>query len=124
MKNVEVELFSSVDDYEINQICSILAENNIPFIKKSTGSGSYMDLYMGHSIQEKRIFVSTKDYDRSLELISSFISDDVNNDKEIEYENDTTSDKYILARRGLGLLILGFPILVIILVILISLIYN
>ena len=30
----EVEIFSSSNEYEINQVCSILVDNNIPFIRK------------------------------------------------------------------------------------------
>ena len=32
-------LFSSTDDILISQVCEILKENNIPFIKKQEGSG-------------------------------------------------------------------------------------
>ncbi len=98
-EEIEIQLFSTSNEYEINQICSILTENNIPFIRKNDGSGSYMNLYMGQSIQEKRIFVNKKD-------------------------NDSSSNKYTLIRRSLGFLVLGMPILAIILVIIMSLIHN
>ncbi len=127
-EEIETQLFSSSNEYEINQICSILTENNIPFIRKNDGSGSYMNLYMGQSIQEKRVFVSKKDYNKSIELISPFISneieveDDINEEKQVEH--DSSSNKYTLLRRCLGFLILGMPILAIILVIIMSLIHN
>ena len=126
-ENLEVQLFSSLNEYEINEVCAILTENNIPFIKKQDGSGAYMNLYMGQSIQEKRVFVSIEDYDKSLELISFLISDDIDMENEIPEEDlkkDNNITKYTLMRRGLGFLILGMPILAIILVIIISLIYN
>lgn len=59
VENKEIELFSSVNEYEIKQACSILTENNIPFIRKDDGSGAYMNLYMGQSIQAKRIFINS-----------------------------------------------------------------
>ena len=64
----EIQLFSTTNEYEINQVCAILEENNIPYIRNDYGSGSYMNLYMGQSIQEKAIFVHKNDYDKSLEL--------------------------------------------------------
>ena len=65
----EVEIFSSSNEYEINQVCSILSNNNIPFIKKDYGSGSYMNIYFGQSIQDKKIFVNEDCYEKALELI-------------------------------------------------------
>ncbi|MCI8470840.1 MAG: DUF2007 domain-containing protein [Clostridia bacterium] len=127
-EEIEIQLFSTSNEYEINQICSILTENNIPFIRKNDGSGSYMNLYMGQSIQEKRIFVNKKDYDKSIELISSYISNEIDVEEDISEEkqvdNDSSSNKYTLIRRSLGFLVLGMPILAIILVIIMSLIHN
>ena len=127
-KSIEVQLFSTTNDYETNQICAILEENNIPFVKKDSGSGSYMNLYMGQSIQEKRIFVSKNDYDKSLELISSFIPSDVDNETTSETnqlsEDEDNSDKYQLIKHGLVFLILGFPVLIIILALMVSLMQN
>ena len=126
-EDIEIQLFSTSNEYEINQICAILMENNIPFIRKNDGSGSYMNLYMGQSIQEKRVFVSKRDYDKSIELISSFISNEIDVEEDISEEkqvsNDSSSNKYTLIRRCLGFLILGMPILAIILIIL-ALIHN
>lgn len=70
----EVLLVSSMNDIIINQICAILNDNNIPFIKSDEGSGSYMNVYMGFSNQEKRIIVSKEDYDRAMELIHPVIT--------------------------------------------------
>ena len=110
-ENNEIELFLSVDEYEVNQVCAILKDNDIPFIKKTDGSGAYMNIYMGKSIQEKRIFVSESDYSKSLELISAFISNEEENN-EIE---DDEGKKYILIKRAWIWLMLGLPIFVIIL---------
>lgn len=101
-EEIETQLFSTSNEYEINQICSILTENNIPFIRKNDGSGAYMNLYMGQSIQEKRIFVNKKDYDKSIELIFSFISNEIDVEEDISEEkqvdNDSSSNKYTLIR--------------------------
>lgn len=125
-QDIEIQLFCTPNEYEINQICSILTENNISFIRKNDGSGSYMNLYMGQSIQEKRVFVNKKDYNKSLELIAPFISNDIDKEEELfekeQVKNNRSSDKYTLIRRCLGFLILGMPILVIVLVIIMSLI--
>ena len=72
----EVEIFSSSNEYETNQVCEILSDNNIPFIRKDYGSGSYMNIYFGQSIQDKKIFVSEECYDKALQLISSIFSND------------------------------------------------
>ena len=103
----------------------LLTENNIPYIRKNDGSGSYMNLYIGQSIQEKRVFVRKDDYDKSLELISLFISNDIDREavvEEAQVNDDDSINKYTLIRRGLGFFILGMPILAIILVIIRSLI--
>ena len=36
----EIQLFCSTDEYEINQVCAILTENNIQYIRRNDGSGS------------------------------------------------------------------------------------
>lgn len=112
-ENNELQLFSSVDEYETNQVCAILKENDIPFIKRTDGSGAYMNIYMGQSIQGKRIFVSESDYSKSLELISPFIS----NEEEISETEDDDGKKYILIKRAWIWLMLGLPIFVIVLAI-------
>ena len=114
---VEVQIFSSTNEYEVNKVCAILTENNIPFIRKNDGSGSYMNLYMGQSIQEKRILVSKENYEKSLELISLFISDDIDKKEEVLKEEQIKTDnssKYMIIRRSLGFLILVMSILAII----------
>jgi len=117
----EIKLFCSTDEYEISQVCAILTENNIPFIKKETGSGAYMNLYMGKSIQEKTIIVAKKDYDKALELMSIVTSEDINSEEVAELKEevvDNNQNKYKLVRRAFGLSILGLVAAVIILLIL------
>lgn len=114
--NKEIELFSSVDEYEIKQVSSILAEHNIPFIRKDDGSGSYMNLYMGQSIQAKRIFINEGDFEKAKDLLASFLQEE----KPEENKDTTPTNKYIMIRRIFGFLFLIMPILVILLLIIFS----
>lgn len=113
---VELQVFASSNDFEISQVCAILEDNNITYIVKNDGSGAYMNLYLGQSIQEKRIFVSNAEYDKAIEVISTIISDNnYENTTEKEQEqiedNDEYNNKYTFARRSLGFLIFGVPII-------------
>lgn len=119
----EIQLFSSVNEYEINQICAILKENKIVFIKKEHGSGAYMNIYMGQSIWEKIIYVEKKDYEQALELITPFLSNDKET-KEEQEKKEPISNKHILAKRCLGLLFLGMPVIILIAVIIMSIINH
>lgn len=114
----EILLFSSLNDYQINEICAILTENNIPFIRKDDGVGSYMNLYMGHSYQEKSVFVSKKDYNKALELISviTTYNEDETFEEEQQQENDTTSNALTLISKIVIWTVLILPILIILLI--------
>ena len=54
-ENGEIELYSSIYELEINQICAILDENDIPYMRKDYDIGSYMNVYFGQSNKEKNI---------------------------------------------------------------------
>lgn len=110
-EEIEVEIFTSSNEYEINQVCAILTDNNIPFVRKDDGSGSYINIYMGQSFQEKRIFVSKRDYNKSLELISVFTSNDINTEEE-QVEEEESNRKHLVIRRSFGFLFLIMPILI------------
>lgn len=120
----EVELFSSSIEYEINQVCSMLSDNNIPFVRKDYGSGSYMNLYMGQSIQEKKVFVNQDNYDKARELIYIFIADNASNDdiEKTEKEIEVDDKKYKFIRRLFGFFILGIPFIMILMTIFFSII--
>lgn len=51
-----------------------------------------MNLYMGHSYQEKSIFVSKKDYNKALDLISVITSNDAGK-KELFEEEQQEKDR-------------------------------
>lgn len=118
----EILLFSSLNDYQINEICAMLTENNIPFIRKDDGIGSYMNLYMGHSYQEKSIFVSKKDYDKALKLISVITTnnEDETFEEEQQEENDRTSNTLTLISKIAICAVLILPLLLIILIAVVS----
>ncbi len=119
----EVEIFSSSNEYEINQVCSILSDNNIPFIRKDYGSGSYMNIYFGQSIQDKKIFVNEDCYEEALELISTILSNSTEEDiQELEESEDNydSDKKYKWIKYLLGFFILGIPCIIIVMVIIFS----
>ena len=125
----EVEIFSSTNEYEINQVCAILKDNNIPFIRKDYGSGSYMNIYFGQSIQEKKIFVNKDCHDKALELISAVFSDVNNSEEYIQEleeaeENDDSNKKYRWIKYVLAFFTLGLPCIAIIIAIIFSIIQN
>ena len=125
----EVEIFSSSNEFEINQVCAILGDNNIPFIRKDYGSGSYMNIYFGQSIQDKKVFVNEDSYDKALELISTIFSNtnfDEEDIKELEgtEENDDSDKKYKWIKYLLVFLILGVPCIIVIIAIIFFMLQN
>ena len=119
---IEIQLFASIDEYIIEQVCVILENNNIPFIKKTDGSGSYINISMGQTVQDKRIFVNKDDYDKALKLIESFIMQEEN--EELDSDMQKEINKYAIIKKLMVLFILGLPILAIVLIIISDLIRN
>ena len=111
----QMQLFSSIDEYIIEQVCAILENNNIKFIKKTDGSGSYINISMGKSFEKKRIFVNKTDYDKSIKLIETFITK--NENEELDSDMKQEIKKYSLIKKMLVAFVLGLPILAIILII-------
>ena len=111
----EKQLFSSSDEYTIEQVCAILEKNNIPFIKRTDGSGSYINISMGQTVQDKRIFVNEDDYNKALKLIESFTKQD--DEEELDSDMQKEINKYARIKKLMVLFILGLPILAIILII-------
>jgi len=113
-KVVEIQLFTSIDEYIVEQVCAILTENNIPFVKKIDGSGSYINISMGQSLEEKRIFVNKDDYDKALKLIELFTEQE---DDEIDTDMQKEINKYATKKKLMVYFVFGLPLLVMILVI-------
>ena len=116
----ELELFKTSNEYEISQIIEILKQNNIPYIRRDDGIGSYMQLYMGQSFQLKRIFVSKENYDEAKKLMEFFDFNEDNNKEENE-END--EKKFRKMKKIAGFLSLGIVIIFII-TILYAILFN
>lgn len=135
----EVLLVASMDDILISQVCAVLEENNIPFIKVDEGSGSYMNIYMGFSNQEKKIIVSKENYDKAGELISPLLTtkeEEGLEDEELpeELKEDNTEDEnmnaensqkaHAMLRHILGFLVLVVPTIIVLIVLIASNIMN
>ena len=118
----EIQLFASIDEYIIDQVCAILENNNIPFVKRTDGSGSYINISMGQTVQEKRIFVNKDDYDKALKLIEPFTEQEEN--EELDSDMQKEINKYARIKRLMVLFIFGLPILAIILIIIADVINN
>ena len=118
----EIQLFASVDEYIIEQVCAILENNNIPFVKRTDGSGSYINISMGQTVQDKRIFVNKDDYDKALKLIEPFTEQEEN--EELDSDMQKEINKYARIKKLMVLFILGLPILVILLIIISDMINN
>lgn len=69
---MEKELFRCNDKILVLQICAILEDNNIPYIKKDEGSLSYLNTVAGSNSGLKRVWVSEEDYEKAKELIKMF----------------------------------------------------
>lgn len=128
--NNEIQVFSSVNEYEIDLVCGLLKESDIPFIKKDEGAGSYLNISMGDVLKEKRVYVGREDYDKSLQLISeiilneSDIPDELKEDKkDLEIEKKRMNNSKWL-KRGVVIFSFGLTLLAIILIIIASIINN
>ena len=111
----EIPLFSSIDECIIEQVCAILENNNIPFIKRTDGSGSYINISMGQTVQDKRIFVNGDDYDKALKLIEPFTKQE--EDEEVDADMQKEINKYGIIKKLMVLFVFGLPLLAIILII-------
>ena len=110
---IEKQLFSSIDEYIIEQVEAILEKNNIPYVKKTDGSGSYINISMGQTVQDKRIFVNKDDYDKSLKLIEPFITQEDN--EELDPDMQKEINKYARIKMLMVLMVFSLPILVLVL---------
>ena len=65
----EKELFRTTENFMVLQICKILEENNIPYVRRNDGVSSYLNIAWGSNNGETKIFVSSEDYERAVSLI-------------------------------------------------------
>lgn len=111
----EVKLISSTDNILIGQICNILKENNIPFEKRTEGSGEYLNIAMGQSNQEINIIINEEDFDKASELIKVFSSNEVEEseeDKKANKENQEDIEKYKKMRKFGIIAFIFIPIII------------
>ncbi|WP_409228146.1 putative signal transducing protein [Gudongella sp. SC589] len=76
--NVDLVVLRTVEnEFEMNMITAILEDNKIPFIVKNKGSGSYMRILTGSSPFLTHILIDSRDLERSIELISPIVGEDL-----------------------------------------------
>lgn len=117
----EKELFSSNDEFLVSQVESILKENNIPYIRRDEGAGSYMNVTYGqNTTSEKKIIINSEDYDKANELLETFsgkIEDDIPEELKEAEEDEKIDEKYNKPKKIFGIMIGIFFILFFILII-------
>lgn len=127
-QNTEKQLYATSDELLINQIASMLTEYEIPFVKRTMGSGAYMSIYMGHTIQEKAIYVNEQEYKKANDLIQSIVLNEteaIEERKELEeYEEDDTASKYRDIKKLFVIVIIGIPIIISIILIITTIIFS
>ena len=128
----EIEVYNSTNEIEIEQICTLLKENDIICVRKDDGSGDYIKIVYGVNNNVKRIFVSENDYKKSLELIETFNknleSQDYNEEDipeelknysdEEELENEEEKKKFNKIKKIVLIVFFGIPMAIAILVVL------
>lgn len=86
---MEKELCKSVNEFYISQVCAILEDSNIPYVKKYEGAGSYINIKMGTNLSLKHILVSEENYTRASDLISVLNeSEKIGETEDLEDEED------------------------------------
>lgn len=85
-KIIEKEIYKNTNEILVLQICEILKENNIPFIRKDDGVGDYLNKVWGNNIGTKRIYVNSKEYEKAKELLDIFNKSIEENDEGIPEE--------------------------------------
>ena len=64
-----VLLASGVDSINAEMICSILEQNGIVALLKTTGAGGIMKIYFGSNAVTTDIYVDENDFDKAKKLI-------------------------------------------------------
>lgn len=88
----EKKLFEDSDEFLVKQIERILKENDIPYVRKDEGIGSYMNLTYGQSFGlGKSIYVSDENFEKAQNAIQIFNEQDFE-DEEIPEELKQTQE--------------------------------
>lgn len=80
-------IYESNDEFLIMQITALLEDNEITYIRKDLGCGSYLNIFMGQTYSTKQILVSEQDYEKAKELIELFENTDFELPDELKEEN-------------------------------------
>ena len=85
-------VFESNDELLVTQIEMLLKDNEIAYVRRELGCGSYTTILMGQSFLPKQILVHENDYEKAMELINLFndaefeLPDELKEEEEIEEE--------------------------------------
>ncbi|MBR0427470.1 MAG: DUF2007 domain-containing protein [Clostridia bacterium] len=123
----EKKLFEDSDEFLVKQIERILKENDIPYVRKDEGAGSYMNVTYGQSFGlGKSIYVSSENFEKAQNVIEVFNEQDFENEEipeelketQEELEEDIrVNEKYGIPKKIFKILIMlgfGIPLLCII----------
>lgn len=120
----EKELICCNDEVLSLQICSILEQNNIPYVKRDEGANAYLRVSMGKSFGPTHFFVSNEYFEKAKELIAVLDEEDFSNtipDELKESPNDNNEEsmkKYEIPKKIIGYMTLGlFVIFLVVLVV-------
>ena len=107
-------IFECNDEIVMQQACELLKDNNINFIRKDEGSGSYLNITMGTSYNEKRLYVIETDFEKATKLIDEFCGQDVEIPEELKEnpyvpDDDVEVHKEINKARNLRKIIVFLP---------------
>lgn len=119
----EIKLYEDSNENNIRIVIGILEDNEIEYIRRDSGSGSYMNLYMGESIQTKSIWVKNKDIEKAQALIDIVNQGMPEELEEVEQQED---ENYYYKRKRtlsniLAIIFIGIPFIVIMIAIILSL---
>ena len=81
----EKEVYSSSDEILVDQICQILKNNDINYIRRDDGATAYLNVTWGNNLGIKRIFVNSDEVEKAVQLIEELIQ---NNDDNISEEKN------------------------------------
>lgn len=66
-----IKLKSISNEVELSMIKEILDDNNIPYIVKDYGSGGYMRIISGGSLQETDVMIDKSDLEQAKHLLEA-----------------------------------------------------
>lgn len=78
-------VFESTDEVLVVQVCEMLKERNINYIRRNEGVSSYLNIVWGSNTtvgMVKKVFVDKDDYEKAKEIIEIFNKDIENSEDE------------------------------------------